>query len=168
MFWDFLGGPVVRNPPSNAGDTGSVPGLGSFYRPQGSWGHGPQLLKPSHPRAHALQQKKPLQWEAHTPQPESGPHWPQLEKAHVPQWRPMPQPKVNKWKVKLSVSILWLTQSEANLTRWASRAGLLKQGLLTLCDSAQDFCQPVLQCPADMPEETVKVLQAGAEFSTLQ
>ena len=25
----FLGGPVVKNPPSNAGDTGSIPGLGT-------------------------------------------------------------------------------------------------------------------------------------------
>ena len=25
-FWDFPGGPVVKNLPSNAGDTGSVPG----------------------------------------------------------------------------------------------------------------------------------------------
>ena len=25
-FWDFLGGPVVKNTPSNAGDSGSIPG----------------------------------------------------------------------------------------------------------------------------------------------
>ena len=24
--WDFPGGPVVKNPPCNAGDTGSIPG----------------------------------------------------------------------------------------------------------------------------------------------
>ena len=24
--WDFPGGPVVKNPPSNAGDMGSIPG----------------------------------------------------------------------------------------------------------------------------------------------
>ena len=28
---DFLGGPVVKNPPANVGDTGSVPGLGRSY-----------------------------------------------------------------------------------------------------------------------------------------
>ena len=28
-FWDFPGGAVVKNPPSNAGDTGSVPGQGT-------------------------------------------------------------------------------------------------------------------------------------------
>ena len=26
---DFPGGPVVKNPPSNAGDTGSIPGRGA-------------------------------------------------------------------------------------------------------------------------------------------
>ena len=29
---DFLGGPVVKSMPANAGDTGSVPGLGRFPR----------------------------------------------------------------------------------------------------------------------------------------
>ena len=27
--WDSPGGPVVMNPPSNAGDTGSIPGWGA-------------------------------------------------------------------------------------------------------------------------------------------
>ena len=33
---DFPGGPVVKNPPANAGDTGSIPGLGRFHMPQGN------------------------------------------------------------------------------------------------------------------------------------
>ena len=33
---DFSGGPVVKNPPANAGDTGSIPGLGRFRIPQGN------------------------------------------------------------------------------------------------------------------------------------
>ena len=28
-MWDFPGGPVVRNPPSNAEDVGSIPGQGT-------------------------------------------------------------------------------------------------------------------------------------------
>ena len=28
-LWDFPGGPVVKNPPSNAGDTGSIPDQGT-------------------------------------------------------------------------------------------------------------------------------------------
>ena len=27
--WDYPGGPVVKNPPSNAGDVGSIPGQGT-------------------------------------------------------------------------------------------------------------------------------------------
>ena len=30
---DFPGGAVVKNPPANAGDTGSSPGLGRSYMP---------------------------------------------------------------------------------------------------------------------------------------
>ena len=28
-MWDFPGGPMVKNPPSNAGDMGSISGLGT-------------------------------------------------------------------------------------------------------------------------------------------
>ena len=40
-----------------------------------------QLRKAMYPRACAPQQKKPLQWEAQAPQPESSSHSPQLEKS---------------------------------------------------------------------------------------
>ena len=33
---DFLGGPVVKNLPANAGDTSSIPGLGRFHMLQGN------------------------------------------------------------------------------------------------------------------------------------
>ena len=29
LFWDSPGGPVVKNPPSNAGDSGLIPGQGT-------------------------------------------------------------------------------------------------------------------------------------------
>ena len=32
--WDIPGGTVVKNPPANAGDTGSSPGLGRCHMPQ--------------------------------------------------------------------------------------------------------------------------------------
>ena len=32
--WDFPGGPVVKNPSTNIGDRGSVPGLGKSHMPQ--------------------------------------------------------------------------------------------------------------------------------------
>ena len=33
---DVPGGPVVKNPPANAGDTGSIPDLGRSHMPQGN------------------------------------------------------------------------------------------------------------------------------------
>ena len=43
---DFPGGPVVKNLPVNAGDPGSIPGLGRSPMPGGSKSHVPQLVKP--------------------------------------------------------------------------------------------------------------------------
>ena len=40
----FPGGAVVENPPANAGDTGSSPGLGGSHMPQSNWAREPQLL----------------------------------------------------------------------------------------------------------------------------
>ena len=40
----FLGGTVVKNPPANAGDTGSSPGAGGSHMPRSDWSRAPQLL----------------------------------------------------------------------------------------------------------------------------
>ena len=83
---DFLGGAVVKNPPANAGDMGSSPGLGRSHMPQSNKAcvsqllslrtraHKAQLLSPRAatieawvPRARAPQQEKPPQWEARAP-----------------------------------------------------------------------------------------------------
>ena len=40
----FLGGAVVKNPPANAGDTGSSPGPGRSHMPRSNQAHAPQLL----------------------------------------------------------------------------------------------------------------------------
>ena len=60
-----LGGLVLKNSPTNAGDLGFMPGLGRSHMSQGNLAHVPQLLS-SDSRA----------WE------------PWLEKAHMQQWRP--------------------------------------------------------------------------------
>ena len=82
--WDFSGGLVVTNRPANAGDVGSIPG------PETKIPHALGQLRlcaaatePVHPRGQALQQKKPLQWEACTQQLESSPCSQQRGKAHV-------------------------------------------------------------------------------------
>ena len=83
----FPGGAVVKNPPANAGYTGSSPGLGRSHMPRSNEAHAPQLLslcsrarepqllslratttEARMPRAHAPQQEKPPQWEARAPQ----------------------------------------------------------------------------------------------------
>ena len=33
-WWGFPGGSVIKSPPSNAGDTGSIPGPGRSHMPQ--------------------------------------------------------------------------------------------------------------------------------------
>ena len=40
---DFPGGAVVKNPPANAGDTGSIPVLGRSHMLRSSWAWVPQL-----------------------------------------------------------------------------------------------------------------------------
>ena len=51
MAGDFPGGPVVKNLPVNAGDTGWIPGPGRFHVLQSNWpvSHGyrsPLILEP--------------------------------------------------------------------------------------------------------------------------
>ena len=58
FFLELSGGPVVKNPPANAGDMGSIPGLGRVHM----WRDlacAPQLLKPLGPRDHAPEEEKP-------------------------------------------------------------------------------------------------------------
>ena len=38
---------MVKNPPDNAGDTGSIPGPGRSHMPRSNWSRGPQLLEPT-------------------------------------------------------------------------------------------------------------------------
>ena len=61
------------------------------------WAHVPQLLKPARLEP-VLRNKKPLQWEARTPQQRVAPRSPQLEKARVQQQRPnAAKNKINKF-----------------------------------------------------------------------
>ena len=82
---------MVKNPPANAGDTGSSPGPERSHMPQiqeacaqllslRSRAHEPQLpslqattTKARMPRARVPQQEKPLQWEDRTPQQGAAP-----------------------------------------------------------------------------------------------
>ena len=63
------------------------------------------LLKPAHPRACALQQEKPPQWEACAPKLETSPGLSQLEKGCVQQQRP----SVAKKNSKKFISVIYLS-----------------------------------------------------------
>ena len=81
------GGLVIKKPPANGGDTGSIPGPGRSHMPVCNKASEPQLLS-LHSRACAPQQEKPLQWDACKPCLESSPRSLQREKAHVQQQIP--------------------------------------------------------------------------------
>ena len=101
---------MVTNLPASAGDVSSLvredPTCHRATQPghRYDWGH--------EPRAYALPQEKPPQWEAQPLQLESNPHFLQLAKACVQQWRPSTAKKkltneINKKKSRNSV-ILYL------------------------------------------------------------
>ena len=63
MTRDFTGGPVVKNPPSSAGDMGSIPGRGTkIPHAAGQVSPVPQLLSP---RAPQLQSPRATNYRAH-------------------------------------------------------------------------------------------------------
>ena len=84
VYGDFPGGAVVKNPPANAGDMGSIPDLERSHMPQGNYARAPQLLKPAR---HTREATSP-QREAHATATKSSSHSPQPEKARMQQWRP--------------------------------------------------------------------------------
>ena len=57
--WGFPGGTKVKNLLANAGNTGSIPGLGRFHMPWGNKSHAPLLLMATHSRATHPQILKP-------------------------------------------------------------------------------------------------------------
>ena len=92
VFLDFPGGPGVKNPPANTGDTGCCRAIKPVCH--NGWGHVLQFLKPTRSRPYGLQEK-PLQGEALTPL-ESSPRSPQLEKAIMRSNADPAQPKINE------------------------------------------------------------------------
>ena len=53
------GGPMVKNPPANAGDMGSIPGLGRSHMLRSNQARVPQLLS-LYSRAHKLTTTEPV------------------------------------------------------------------------------------------------------------
>ena len=60
---DFPGGPVVKNPPANAGNMGMIPGSGRFHMLEGNnCVLCTTSTEPTRFTACALRQEKPPQW----------------------------------------------------------------------------------------------------------
>ena len=83
----FPGGVVVENPPANARDMGSSPGLGRSHMPQSSWAREPQLLSLRVWSLCSATREAAIVRGPRTAM-KSGPHLPQLEKALTQKRRP--------------------------------------------------------------------------------
>ena len=83
----FPGGAVVENPPANAGDTGSSPGLGGSHMPRSSWTREPQLLSLRVRSLCSTTREAAIVRGPRTAM-KSGPHLPQIEKALAQKRRP--------------------------------------------------------------------------------
>ena len=57
---DFFGGLMVKNPPANVGDTGSIPSLGMILHAAGQLSPRAATTEARAPRACALQQDKSI------------------------------------------------------------------------------------------------------------
>ena len=111
------------------------------------WAHTLQILKPTHPRACAPQQEKPLQWEDRAPQLESNPYLLQLEKSPNSNDDPA-QPKIKINKIFFNV-IYFLKRRYLEIENWGEpkfRARKVQergQKRESSCDSTQ-----LAHCPA--------------------
>ena len=76
----FPGGAMVENPPANAGDTGSSPGLGGSHMPWSNCACEPQLLSLRVWSLCSTTREAAIARGLHTAM-KSGPRSPQLEKA---------------------------------------------------------------------------------------
>ena len=83
----FPSGAVVKNPPANAGDTGSSPGPGRSHMPRSSWAREPQLLSLRVWSLCSATREAAIVRGPRTAM-KSGPHLPQLEKALAQKRRP--------------------------------------------------------------------------------
>ena len=83
----FPGGAVVESLPANAGDTGSLPGLGGSHMPRSNWAREPQLLSL---RVWSLCSATGEAAIVRGPRTamKSGPHLPRLERALAQKRRP--------------------------------------------------------------------------------
>ena len=98
----FPGGSVVKNPPANAGDTGSSPGPRRSHMPRSNKARAPQLPKPVRLEPGVHNKRSHRSENPACTATKSGPRSLQLEKARAQQRRP------NAAKNKLKKKIKWI------------------------------------------------------------
>ena len=91
----FPGGAVVENPPANAGDTGSSPGLGRSHMLRSNWVREPQLLSLRVWSLCSATRGRDSESRGPRTAMKSGPRLPQLEEALAQKRRPNTA-KINK------------------------------------------------------------------------
>ena len=103
---------MVENLPANAGDTGSIPGLGRSHMPRSSWAREPQLLSlrvwslcPATGGAAIVKGPHTVMKRGPRTAMKNGPRLPQLEKALARTEDPT-QPKINKVAIKFKKIII--------------------------------------------------------------
>ena len=101
----FPGGAVVENPPANAGNTGSSPGLGRSHMLRSSWAREPQLLSLRVWSLCSATREATIVRGPRTAM-KSGPRSPQLEKALAQKRRPNTAKNKIKKKKKIC-KMLW-------------------------------------------------------------
>ena len=71
------GGPVVENPPTSAGDAGSIRGRGTrIPHAMGQLNPDSTATEAAHSRVHTPQQEKPVQWNKEPTHPKEDPAQP--------------------------------------------------------------------------------------------
>ena len=110
-LWGFPGGAVVENPPANAGDTGSSPGLGRSHMLRSNCARDPQLLSLCIWSLCSATREAVTVRGPRTAM-KSGPRLPQLEKALTQKQRPNTaiNKEINKFIKTLPVHFLTCKQ----------------------------------------------------------
>ena len=161
----FPWGPVVNSLLSNAGKMGPIPRQGTKI----PYAAGQLYLhatppEPTHSRACALQQEKPLQWEAYVLQ------W----RAHAPQWRPnraktknqrtailQPPWGINRWG-NINAHILWDCTSRENILlclRWSHSVPGVAMKLLPLSCTLKSVPVCMINYMVTLPMDSINSRQ---------
>ena len=126
--WDFLGSSVVKNLPSNVGDTGSIPGRGITI---------PHAMRQLSPRAATTE---PMCSRAHMPQPERSP----CAAANIQ------HSQINRFK-KIKQFLTKAARREDQWELLTFTDGFSSVQLSSVTQSCPTLCNPMNRCTPGLP-----------------